>query len=177
MAPVPDEPTSSRPLRDLKPESDTRAKATGGMVFGQVIGMLAVVGVSVLMALVLFKAHGALVEIGNWGYLGIALAELGNSAVLLIPTPAAAYTFSMGAVLNPLAVGIIGGFAAAVDELVGYALGARGRTIAPQGRVFERLRALSLRWGGAAILAFAILPVPFDVAGVWAGAEIGRAHV
>lgn len=170
VAPILDEPTNTHPLHDLEPDSDERAKATGGIVFGEVVMMLVMAGVSVLMALLLFKAHGALVEIGNWGYLGIALSELGNSAVLLVPTPAPAYTFSMGAVLNPLMIGVIGGLAAAVGELVGYALGARGRTIAQRGWVFDRFRALSLRWGGAAILAFAVLPVPFDLAGVWAGA-------
>ena len=56
---------------------------------------------------------------GNWGYVGVALADFANSLVIIIPTPAPAYTFAMGALLNPVAIGIIGGLAAASDEMIG----------------------------------------------------------
>jgi len=51
---------------------------------------------------------------GRWGYLGVFIAELLNSAVLLVPTPRPAVTAAAGAVLNPLVVGLVGGTAAAL---------------------------------------------------------------
>lgn len=164
------ETVATPPKLDLDFELEVPRKWYEAADFGDVAKMSAMVAASALLVLLLFEAHDAIVDIGNWGYLGVALAELGNSAVLLIPTPAPAYTFSMGAVLNPLVIGVVGGFAAAVGELVGYALGARGRAVVQEGRLFDRFRALSLRWVGAAILTFAVLPLPFDIAGMWAGA-------
>jgi membrane protein YqaA with SNARE-associated domain len=165
-----DKTVVTSPNFDLNVELEVPRKWYAAMDFGDVAKMSAMVAASALLVVLLFEAHDALIDIGNWGYLGVALAELGNSAVLLIPTPAPAYTFSMGAVLNPLVIGVVGGFAAAVGELVGYALGARGRNVVQEGKLIDRFRALSLRWGSAAILTFAVLPLPFDIAGMWAGA-------
>lgn len=141
-----------------------------GLVAGTVFQVVAVTAGSALMIYVLFNYRAPLAEMGNWGYLGVALAELGNSMVIIIPTPAPAYTFAMGALLNPLIIGIVGGLAAAVGEMVGYYLGVRGQTIARRGRLYNRVQELTLRFGGAALFTFAVLPLPFDVAGVWAGA-------
>ena len=107
---------------------------------------------------------------GSWGYLGVFLAELANSAVILVPTPGPAYAFAMGVTLDPLSLGLIGGVAAPLGELTGYMLGARGRHVVEGGRRYERFKALTMRWTGGALFTFALMPIPFDVAGVWAGA-------
>ena len=107
---------------------------------------------------------------GNWGYVGVALADFANSLVIIIPTPAPAYTFAMGTLLNPVAIGIIGGLAAASGEMIGYYLGVRSQTIAQRGRMYGKVQELTLRFRAAALFTFAVLPVPLDVAGVWAGA-------
>ena len=38
-----------------------------------------------------------------------------------------------------------------------------------QGRLYHRINALTARWTGALLVGFAVFPVPFDVAGTWAG--------
>ena len=102
---------------------------------------------------------------GSWGYLGVFLAELANSAVILVPTPGPAYAFAMGVTLDPLTLGLIGGVAAILGELTGYMLGARGRRIVEGGRRYERFKALTVRWTRRALFTFALMPIPFDVAG------------
>ena len=143
--------------------------APWGRAFGLALPVLASIGLMALAASVLLHFREPLAAIGRWGYLGAFLAELGNSAVILVPTPAPAYTFAMGVALNPLVLGLVGGIGAALGELAGYFLGLRGRGIVEGGRLYESFRALTARWTGAALFAFAVLPVPFDLAGVWAG--------
>ena len=111
----------------------------------------------------------ALAGLGSWGYVGVFVAELFNSAVILIPTPSTAYTFTMGATLNPLSMGLIGGTAAGLGELIGYGLGRRGASAVAGGYIYERIRARTARWTGTALFTVALLPLPFDVAGIWAG--------
>jgi hypothetical protein len=93
----------------------------------------ATIGVQILMMVVIFHYRESLFQTGYLAYPGIALAEFGNSAMILIPTPWPAYTLAMSIVLNPLLVGIIGGLAAAAGEMIGYFLGCKGRSIV-QGR-------------------------------------------
>ena len=102
--------------------------------------------------------------------MGVFVAEFGNSASIIVPTPGPAYTLAMSVVLHPLLLGLLGGVAAALGELVGYAVGARGSEIVPRGRLYARLQDMTARWGGGVLFGFAVLPIPFDVAGVWAGA-------
>ena len=131
---------------------------------------VAVTGGSMLTGYLLFSYRAPLAEMGNWEYVGVALADFANSVVIIIPTPAPAYTFAMGALLNPVAIGIIGRLAAASGEMIGYYLGVRSQTIAQRGRMYGKVQELTLRFRAAALFTFAVLPVPFDVAGVWAGA-------
>ena len=92
---------------------------------------LITLSIGVLAIGFLMVRFGSYIEsLGPWGYIGVAAAEFGNSAVLL-PTPVPAYTFAMGAVLNPLAVGLVVGVFAALGELVCYCLGRRGSAILP----------------------------------------------
>ena len=130
---------------------------------------LAAVSVSIGIVAVLIVFRDSLQLVGNWGYLGVAFGELANSAAVLIPTPGPAYTFAMGSVLDPFALGIVGGVSAALGELFGYCLGVKGRQAIGSPRAMRRLKVLTSRWGGAALMAFAVSPLPFDLAGIWAG--------
>lgn len=131
-----------------------------------IIGTL-LVSLVIMSALIQFREQ--LTHLGNWGYLGVALAELGNSAAIIIPTPGPAYTLGMASYLNPFILGIIGGTAAGMGELVGYYLGTRGSSVIKKGPTSRRISALTQRWGGKALFLFALLPLPFDLAGLWAG--------
>ena len=122
------------------------------------------------LPLILIKFGSLLESLGNWGYVGVAAVEFGNSAMLAIPTPSYAYTFAMGSILNPIVVGIIGGTFATLGELIGYYLGRRGSAVLPDSPRIARFKTWTGRWGSVVLFWFAILPVPFDIAGVWAGA-------
>ncbi len=106
---------------------------------------------------------------GNWAYLSVFIAEFGNSAAIMIPTPGPAYTIALSLILNPFALGIVGGIAATLGELVGYYVGRKGSRAIEGGRIHRRMESLATRWGGRALFGFAALPVPFDIAGLWAG--------
>ena len=135
-----------------------------------VLQLLALALASISLAYVLFRFSSFLETLGHWRYLGVAAAEFGNSAMMVFPTPASAYTFAMGAALNPLLVGLIGGAAATIGELIGYNIGKRGNSVISDRPSIQRFSAWTERWGTLILLVCAALPVPFDIAGVWAGA-------
>ena len=125
---------------------------------------------SIALALILIRFASFLESVGNWGYVGVALVEFGNSAMLAIPTPSYAYTFAMGSILNPFVIGVIGGTFAMLGELIGYYLGRNGSVILPRSPRVERFKTWTGKWGAVVLFFFALLPVPFDIAGIWAGA-------
>ena len=141
------------------------------LVDRRLISILAAVAASFLVVAVMLHYREPLARLGSWGYLGAFLAESANSALILVPTASSAYTFAMGVSLNPFLLGLIGGIGAGLGELTGYLLGSRGRVILEDGPLAARLRRVTNRWMGPAIVAAALLPVPFDVAGLWAGAS------
>ncbi len=108
-------------------------------------------------------------RIGNWGYLGVFFVQVMNSATILLPAPGHAYTFAIANSLNPLIIGVIGGLGAGIGELTGYLLGASGRHVLTGGRWYSRFDTIASRWASPVIFAIAALPLPFDIAGVWAG--------
>ena len=133
----------------------------------QVAGLaLGIIG----LAFLLIKFGLAFRSLGAWGYVGVAAVEFANCAMLIFPTPAPAYTFAMGAILNPIAVGFVGGTFATLGEMVSYYLGRKGSAILPDGPMVRRFNVWTDRWGAVALFGFAALPVPFDIAGIWAGA-------
>ena len=88
--------------------------------------LAAVLASSIALAYLMIRFSTILESLGSWGYVGVAVAEFSNSAMIIMPTPALAYTFAMGAVLNPFILGLIGGTFATLGEFVGYGLGRRG---------------------------------------------------
>lgn len=119
-----------------------------------IVGTLAL-SILVAVALIYFRDH---------------MLRMGNSAAIIIPTPGPVVTLTMASILNPVLVGLIGGVAASIGELFGYAVGASGRKAFEGNRILYRLQALPRHRIGPALFLFAALPLPFDVAGIWAGA-------
>lgn len=132
--------------------------------------MGAVFGFSTAVLFVLIYSADVMTRIGNWGYLGIFFVQMMNSVTILLPAPGHAYTFTIANSLNPLIIGVIGGLGAGIGELTGYLLGASGRHVLTSGRWYARFDTIANRWASPAIFTIAALPLPFDVAGVWAGA-------
>ena len=119
---------------------------------------------------VLIYLIDSVIRIGNWGYLGIFFVQMMNSATILLPAPGHVFTFTIANSLNPLIIGVIGGLGAGIGELTGYLLGASGRHVLTSGRWYAGFDTIANRWASPAIFTIAALPLPFDVAGVWAGA-------
>lgn len=130
---------------------------------------IATIGVQVAALAFVFRYVDEPSQIDVLAYPGVVLAEFSNSAMVIFPTPWPAYTLGMAVFLNPFLVGLLGGLAAAAGELVGYFIGVRGRSVVDSGRFYNRLQKWTDRFGASAIFAFAVLPMPFDIAGVWAG--------
>jgi membrane protein YqaA with SNARE-associated domain len=128
-----------------------------------------VLGGSILMVWAMFQYRDTVANLGPWRYAGVFLAELGNSAAILFPTPGPAFTLSMALVLNPILLGIIGGIGATLGELTGYYLGRKGSKVIEGGRIYKRFQAIAGNRMGLALFSFSMLPVPLDFAGLWAG--------
>ena len=124
---------------------------------------------SIALAYLMIRFSTILESLGSWGYAGVAAAEFSNSAMIIVPTPALAYTFAMGAILNPFILGLIGGTFGTMGEFVGYALGRRGAVLIPDRPMVQRVTEWADRWGAIVLFCSASLPVPFDIAGIWAG--------
>ena len=125
---------------------------------------------SIAVTAVLLYFRDTLGGMGDWGYLGVLLTQLVNNATIVFPAFGQAFIVALADTLNPFTMGLVGGAGAALGESTGYLVGMSGRHAwAGGGLRYGRLNALAQRWGGAAIFVFAATPLPFDVAGIWAG--------
>lgn len=94
-----------------------------------------------------------------------------TSATLILPAPGLALTAAAGTVGDPLLVGVVAGVGQAIGELTGYAAGASGRSLVPDGPLAGRIVAMIRRFGVPTVFVLAAVPNPvFDIAGVAAGA-------
>lgn len=111
---------------------------------------------------------------GSLGLVGIFFVNFFASATVVVPLPGIASVFVGGAVLDPIAVGVVSGLGAALGELLAYFVGFGGRAFVREGG--DRDKLLNLveghfhSAGFATTLVFSALPVPvFDVIGILAG--------
>ena len=111
----------------------------------------------------------------EFGYIGVFLASMIGSATILLPLPASIITFTFGALLNPLVVGIAAGVGSAIGELTGYLAGAAGNKIASkkkheQKKVFIKIKKwFSRKPGFLLVVIFALTPLIFDIMGIFCG--------
>lgn len=109
-------------------------------------------------------------EFERFGYAGIFLIALMANATVLLPAPGVAIIYAMGAVFNPLWVGLAAGTGGALGELSGYLAGFSGQAVVEKTNVYERFQPYVDKYGGWAILVLSAIPNPFfDVAGIAAG--------
>lgn len=106
-----------------------------------------------------------------WGMPGVfALSVLAN-ATLFLPAPFLIAIGALGARLNPLGVGIVGGVGAIVGELSGYIAGYSGQAIIDDAKAYERMVGWMERHGALTMIVLAFIPNPlFDMTGIAAGA-------
>lgn len=132
----------------------------------RIIALLAVIGVTVYV----FSIRDRVEEFAAFGYPGIFLIALLANATIFIPAPGVAIVYAMGAVFNPLLVGLSAGTGGAIGELSGYLAGFSGQAVVENTNVYDRIKPWVDKYGGWTILVLAAIPNPFfDVAGVAAG--------
>lgn len=125
---------------------------------------------SITLTVLVFVYRDVVVELQVYGYLGIFILSIITSSSIVVPVPGWIVVAALGAVLNPVLVGVISGFGGTIGELTGYALGYGGRIAVDKGKLYERMVRWMKRWGSLTIFVLALIPNPvFDVAGAAAG--------
>ena len=127
------------------------------------------IAVSIAVIVIVTRFASNLERIGSWGYIGPFVIQLLNSATVFVPAPGHAYVFAVSASLNPLLVGVVGAIGASLGEITSYVAGVGGASMLNRSSWYRRMAAVTERRRGLAILLFAATPLPFDVAGIWAG--------
>ena len=112
-------------------------------------------------------------ELQNVGYAGVLAVNVIGSASVIVPVPGLAVVCgaSVGDVgLNPVLLGLAGGFGSTVGEMSGYLAGYGGNTLIQRSKHYERFRQLVIKNGGMALFVLSVIPNPvFDIAGIAAG--------
>lgn len=104
------------------------------------------------------------------GYVGLFVACMLTNASVFLPASSIAFTMAAATALNPLLCALIGGLGTTAGEMVGYVLGRCGRGCIDDQSRFRKVEDGLRRYGAAAILVFAFMPLPlFDLIGVVAG--------
>jgi membrane protein YqaA with SNARE-associated domain len=136
-----------------------------------VLGLLIVV-VVMGVVLYLYKEYpGKIKELETYGYIGAFIISALSASTIIVPVPGLLIIFTLGAVLNPLLLGVISGIGGTLGELTGYLLGYSGRAAIQNMKLYHRMEYWMRRWGGITLLVLAAVPNPvFDVAGAVAGA-------
>lgn len=149
-----------------QPTLITEQRSTLQVNIFRALALLAVVGITVYI----FSIRERVEEFTAFGYPGIFLISLLANATILLPAPGVAIIYAMGAVFNPLGVGLAAGSGGAIGELSGYLAGFSGQAVIERTDVYDRIKPWVDKYGGWAILVLSAIPNPlFDVAGIAAG--------
>lgn len=132
----------------------------------RILALLAVVAITVYI----YSIREHVEEFAALGYPGIFLIALLANATILLPAPGLAIIYAMGAIFNPLGVGLAAGTGGAIGELSGYLAGFSGQAVVERMDVYDRVKPWLDKYGGWAIMVLSAIPNPFfDVAGIAAG--------
>jgi len=132
----------------------------------RVAALLAVIGITFYI----YSIRDRVEEFEQFGYAGIFLIALMANATVLLPAPGVAIIYAMGAVFNPLWVGLAAGTGGALGELSGYLAGFSGQAVVERSDIYNRFKPWVDKYGGWAILVLSAIPNPFfDIAGIAAG--------
>ncbi|NBD35861.1 MAG: hypothetical protein GVY30_07665 [Chloroflexi bacterium] len=107
------------------------------------------------------------------GYLGVFLMALIGSSTIVLPIPHLAFTFTMGAVLNPWLAGLSAGFGDGIGEITGYMAGYALEDVAERSKLYKRLESWMQRNGDLTIFVLSLFPVPFFDLAAMAGGLAG----
>lgn len=149
------------------PESKPSSKASNFRTnLLRVVALIAVI----VITLYIVSIRERVDEFKEYGYLGIFFVALLANATVFIPAPGIAIIYAMGAVFNPIYVGLAAGTGGAIGELSGFLAGFSGQAVMERTHIYERTKPWVEKYGGWAILVLSAIPNPFfDIAGFAAG--------
>lgn len=125
---------------------------------------------SMAITATIFVFRRELAALRGYGYLSVFLIGMLGNATVVFPVPSLTIVVAMGAVLNPLVVGLVAGVGESLGELTGYLTGYGSTAVVDQNERFRRIGSWVERRGFLTILVLASIPNPlFDVAGIAAG--------
>jgi uncharacterized membrane protein YdjX (TVP38/TMEM64 family) len=159
------EPPSSQ--QAIQAEIQSKPKSAGAQkTILRILAILAVIGIT----LYTYTIREHIEQFQALGYPGIFLIALLANATILLPAPGAAIVAAVGAVFNPIGVGIAAGSGGAIGELSGYLAGFSGQAVIERTEVYAKIKPWVDKYGGWAILVLSAIPNPlFDIAGIAAG--------
>jgi membrane protein DedA with SNARE-associated domain len=132
----------------------------------RILALFAVVAITVYI----FSIRQRVEQFSAFGYPGIFLIALLANATVLLPAPGVAVIYAMGAIFNPLGVGLAAGTGGAIGELSGYLAGFSGQAVVERMDAYNRIKPWVDKYGGWAIMVLSAIPNPFfDIAGIAAG--------
>jgi membrane protein DedA with SNARE-associated domain len=132
----------------------------------RILALLAVIGLTIFIYVIRDRVD----DFAAFGYPGIFIIALLANATILLPAPGVAIIYAMGAIFNPLGVGLAAGTGGAIGELSGYLAGFSGQAVIERTDIYDRITPWVNKYGGWAILVLSAIPNPFfDVAGIAAG--------
>ena len=132
----------------------------------RILALFAVVAITVYI----FSIRERVEQFAAFGYPGIFLIALLANATVLLPAPGVAVIYAMGAIFNPLGVGLAAGTGGAIGELSGYLAGFSGQAVVERMDAYNRIKPWVDKYGGWAIMVLSAIPNPFfDIAGIAAG--------
>jgi len=133
----------------------------------RVLALVVVIGISVFV----YSIRDQVEEFAIYGYPGIFVISFLANATVLLPAPGIAVVFAMGAIFNPILVGLAAGAGSALGELSGYLAGFSGQAVIERTDIYERMVLWMKRNGNLTVLLLAAIPNPFfDLTGIAAGA-------
>lgn len=132
----------------------------------RVLALLLVIAVSVFV----FSIRDQAEQLAYYGYPGIFVLAFLSYATVILPAPAVAVVFAMGAVFNPLIVALVAGAGAALGEMTGYIAGYSGQGIIERSALYVKLEGWMKKYGSPTIFLISAIPNPFfDIGGAIAG--------
>lgn len=101
----------------------------------------------------------------SYGYVGAFVISFLGNLLIFVPIPYLLLIFGMGSFLDPLLLGVVGGFGATIAKTVIYMIGAAGRRFLSSERrnKLEYAQPMLGKYGSLAVFFFALSPLPDDV--------------
>lgn len=149
--------------------AQTAAQPTSSPTVTNILRIAALV-IVIAITVFIYSIRDRVQEFAAFGYPGIFLIALLANATVLLPAPGVAIVYGMGAIFNPIGVGIAAGTGGALGELSGYLAGFSGQSIVENTGIYQRVMPWVEKYGAWAILFLSAIPNPFfDAAGIAAG--------